>query len=228
MNRYCIFAARKGSKRIKNKNMVKINNKPIIFFPINQAKRSKIFKKIYITTDCNKIISYVKNLGVYSLFKRAKKYSGDNVQIPDVLKNFFDEAKNEKFNEDDIFVFIYSTNIFLKVEDIKIALKKFQTCNYDFLIGVQEFSVNPMKSLVINNKFLKPAFFNQYMKKSQDLKKYYFHPGSFFIFKPKVFKKKYFIFPKKTGYYLHKKNQYLDIDDHQDLNFAKKIFKIFF
>ena len=47
----CIICAKSNSKRVKNKNFVKINNKPIINFTIEAALKSKIFNKIYINTD---------------------------------------------------------------------------------------------------------------------------------------------------------------------------------
>ena len=36
-----IIPARKGSKRIKDKNLVKVLNKPLIFWTINFAKKLK-------------------------------------------------------------------------------------------------------------------------------------------------------------------------------------------
>ena len=36
-----IIPARKGSKRIKNKNLTKVFNKPLIFWTINYAKKFK-------------------------------------------------------------------------------------------------------------------------------------------------------------------------------------------
>ena len=51
-----IIPARKGSKRIKNKNLIKVMNKPLIFWAINFAKK---FKKtnfdLIVTSDCKKI-----------------------------------------------------------------------------------------------------------------------------------------------------------------------------
>ena len=38
----CIIPARKGSKGIKLKNLEKINNKPLIYYPIAAAKKSKV------------------------------------------------------------------------------------------------------------------------------------------------------------------------------------------
>ena len=58
----CIIAARSGSKRIPNKNILKINGKPMIAHTIYNAKNSNIFKNIYVTTDSLKIKKNIRVL----------------------------------------------------------------------------------------------------------------------------------------------------------------------
>ena len=41
MKNLIIIPARKGSKRIKNKNLYKVNKKPLIYWTINLAKKLK-------------------------------------------------------------------------------------------------------------------------------------------------------------------------------------------
>ena len=41
-----VILARKGSKRIPNKNIIDFNNKPLIAWTIEAAKKSKIFEDI--------------------------------------------------------------------------------------------------------------------------------------------------------------------------------------
>ena len=50
-----IIPARSGSKRIKNKNIINFHGKPIIFYSINTAIKSKLFDKIIVSTDSTKI-----------------------------------------------------------------------------------------------------------------------------------------------------------------------------
>ena len=50
-----VIPARAGSKRIKNKNIKKFFGKPIISYSISQALKSKIFDKIIVSTDSDKI-----------------------------------------------------------------------------------------------------------------------------------------------------------------------------
>jgi len=45
-NIVAMIPARSGSQRLKNKNLALIGNKPLIYYAINAAKKSKAFNKI--------------------------------------------------------------------------------------------------------------------------------------------------------------------------------------
>ena len=81
LNRLAIIPARGGSKRIKNKNLIDFNGRPIIKYTIDNANRSKLFDKIHVSTDSNKILNYLKKNKINTEFKRLKKYAGDNVGL---------------------------------------------------------------------------------------------------------------------------------------------------
>ena len=46
-----IIPARKSSKRLKNKNFKNFNGKPLIYWTIQKALKSKYIDKILVTTD---------------------------------------------------------------------------------------------------------------------------------------------------------------------------------
>ena len=66
-NKYRILAvtlARGGSKSIKNKNITKINGRPLIYYTIKEAKKSKLISRHLVSTDDKKIASVCRKLGV--------------------------------------------------------------------------------------------------------------------------------------------------------------------
>ena len=67
-----IIPARSGSKRIKNKNIKLFFGKPIITYVIKLLIKSKIFDKIIVSTDSNKIAKICAKSGAEILFKRPK------------------------------------------------------------------------------------------------------------------------------------------------------------
>ena len=46
-----VIPARSGSKSIKNKNLLKINNQTLISIAVKKAVKSKLFDKVIISTD---------------------------------------------------------------------------------------------------------------------------------------------------------------------------------
>ena len=52
----CSICARAGSKGLLKKNIKKFVNKPLIFYTINQAKKTNIFDKIVCSSDSLKIL----------------------------------------------------------------------------------------------------------------------------------------------------------------------------
>ena len=72
---YIAFIPAKGnSERLKNKNLFPIGKKKLIDFTLEAAIKSKIFDKIYLSTDSDKIISYVnQNYKNIIIDKRKKK-----------------------------------------------------------------------------------------------------------------------------------------------------------
>ena len=56
----CTICVRKGSKGLKNKNLIILNNKPLLSHALDQAKNVKIFDKIVVSTDSNQAIKLSK------------------------------------------------------------------------------------------------------------------------------------------------------------------------
>ena len=73
-----LIPARKGSERIKNKNIYNLNNKPLIAYTIRSAIKSKIFDRIIVSTDSLKYAKISKKYGAEVPFLRPKKFSKSN------------------------------------------------------------------------------------------------------------------------------------------------------
>ena len=75
MSFIALIPARSGSQRIKNKNLYKIKSKPLIYYTIKAAKKSKFINKIYVLTDSQKIKKVAESYGAEVPFLRPKKIS---------------------------------------------------------------------------------------------------------------------------------------------------------
>ena len=94
MNILCTICARKGSKGVKNKNITIINNKHLIYYTILQAKKSKIFDDIVLSTDSKKFQKIAKKYGLNSFFLRPKKLSTSNIPKIPVIRHALFKSEN--------------------------------------------------------------------------------------------------------------------------------------
>lgn len=118
----CIIPARGGSKGIKLKNLQKVNNKPLIYFPIKAALESRVCDKIIVSTDSIKIKNEALKFGAEVPFLRKKKFSRDFTTTEETLKNALIECEKFYGVKFDICVFLTCTNLFRKVSWIKDAV----------------------------------------------------------------------------------------------------------
>ena len=75
-----MIPARIGSKSFKKKNLILINNKPLINYVIDEAKKSNIFYKIVLNAD-HKIFKKIADKNKIQFYLRPKKLSGDKVNV---------------------------------------------------------------------------------------------------------------------------------------------------
>ena len=78
---YAIVPARSGSKGLPNKNILPLNNLPLISYSISFAKTIKYVDKIICSTDSKKYASISQSLGAEAPFLRSKEASQDNSKM---------------------------------------------------------------------------------------------------------------------------------------------------
>jgi CMP-N-acetylneuraminic acid synthetase len=85
MNRIvAVIPAKKKSNRLKNKNILPINGKPMFLYVASEIKKSKKIEEIIISSDCHKIkkISLENN---FKFIQRPKKLTYEIAEKQDVV-----------------------------------------------------------------------------------------------------------------------------------------------
>ena len=218
----CIIPARSGSKRIKNKNIKRFFGKPLIYYSIKLALKSKIFNQVIVSTDSKRIAKIATELGATVPYLRSKKNSNDRATINDVLKEVILKLRiKEKF----VFC-IYPTAPLLKVQDLKKGLKKINQ-RYDQIVAISEYASPIQRAFKkIGKSFVKYIDTKYKFYRSQDLEKTYFDTGTFAIYKTNTILKYKKIKSPKIGYVEIDKYSAIDINDDSDFKYAKLIFNL--
>jgi len=71
MDILAIIPARGGSKSVPKKNIKLLNGKPLIYYSIKAAQKSKMITDLVVTSDSEQILSISKKYGVNTI-KRPK------------------------------------------------------------------------------------------------------------------------------------------------------------
>lgn len=135
-----LITARGGSKEIPMKNIVEINNKPLIWYSINASLNSKV-DETWLSTDSKKIKKIALDCGS-KVIDRPDNISTGQSQSEEALLHF---ANNIDF---DIIVFIQPTSPFISSEYINQGLEKMN--QYDSVFTVTKEHWLPRWDLNIN------------------------------------------------------------------------------
>lgn len=219
-----IIPARGGSKGIKNKNLINFSNKPLLFWTINQAIRSKQVSDVYVSSDSKEILNYSKKLGAIPI-KRPKKISNNVSKSEDAILHFINSTKKKYKN----IIFLQATSPLRFTDDIDNSLKEFKQKKYDSLFSCST-SSDWFDVWKTNNKKGVVPLTIDYKKKPprQKIKeKYFLQNGSIYIFNKKKFLRYKNRLFGKIGVYVMEEWQSFQIDEKSQVKFMEILFKKF-
>ncbi len=219
---------RGGSKSVRNKNLKIINGKPLLYFTINQAVKSKIFDLVMVSTDSKKIYNYSKKYGAKAWFLRPKKLSTATAPKLLAIKHALNESEKKFKTKFDIIFNLHVTSPLRTTRDIKNALKQFLKDGNNQLISVSPSNRNPYFNMI--EKKGKKIFLVKKLSKNisrrQDAPKVYDMNASIYIWKRDFLLKTNKIINPKTSIYIMPKERSIDIDDKFDLDMVRNNIKL--
>ncbi|MBU1255442.1 acylneuraminate cytidylyltransferase family protein [Patescibacteria group bacterium] len=217
-----IIPARGGSKGIPNKNLKKIDGKPLIYYPIALAKSIKQIDRVIVSTEDKKIANIAKNLGAEIPFMRPKRLALNNTPTMPVLNYCLKRLEKLDNFIPDIIILLYATGPLISKKTLEMALSKFIRGNYLSLVPVVEDHGHYWKKAEID--YIK-MFYPKERKNRQQTENLLKETGGFYLFSNKVVKK-FSLYGQRVGYYIVPKIEDIDIDDLIDFNIAKLKLKL--
>jgi len=123
-----IIPARSGSKGIKDKNIRSFCGKPLIYYTIKEAKKSKFLDRIIVSTDSEKYADIAKKYGAEVPFLRPDELARDKSLIVDVVIDLLKNLEIRENYKPDYVVLLQPTSPLRTYMDIdkciKLALSK--------------------------------------------------------------------------------------------------------
>ena len=226
MKRLAIIPARSGSKRIPLKNIKDFCGKPIISYPITEAKKSNLFHTIHVSTDDQLISEICSQYDCKPEFLRPKYLADDATPIMPVLKFVTEEYLKADQKFDQVWLLMACSPL-IEAEDLIKASKVFDDNPLRPLLAVAEYPAPIEWAFTINPKNqLFPKYPGQFAIPSQKLDKTYFDAGVFAAFTLKeVINSSGAGSDQNFSGYILEKLKAIDIDTMEDWKLAENIYK---
>ena len=221
-----VIGLRSGSKSLKDKNIKILNGKPLFYYILKAAKKSKYINKIAISTDSKKYKKIVKEYGIDCLYDRPKKLSLDSSQEIFFIKDLLKKMEKHENYVPDIVVRLLATCPFQKTKDIDRCIRMVLNNQYDSSAIISKAKQHPEKALKIigkKRKYLTSYYGNNSIKVGSKLNRQQFREAYFranvLSCKKKVIDKYNSLTSRKPGFVLIPYQ--VDIDTLEDFKFAK-------
>jgi len=222
---FAIIPARGGSKRIKNKNIIKFFNKPIIGWTIselNRLKKKKVIDKIVVSSDNNKILNISKKFGADIFIKRSKKLSNDKSPFQLAIVDAIKKLISQNYNISEVIV-VFPSAVLIDANDINSALKFFKKNKDLFVMSISKYPHPPQRAYTkSNNNKLSLINKKNELKNTQNLPELYHDAGQFYVGNRKLWLSKK-VHSNSRGFLLSRLKS-VDLDTKEDLNLLKFLF----
>lgn len=220
-----VTLARGGSKGIKNKNITLLNSKPLIFYTIKEALKSKYLSDYIVSTDSKKISKIATRYKAKVPFLRPKNLAKDKSSSVVALQHAVEFMEKKNSTRYDYIIEIMCTNPLKNVFDIDACIKKIILNKADSVIAVNQLEDHHPARIkkIVNGKIRDFKVKEIPESRRQDLKpKAYIRSGSIYALKRDYLMNKNRRYGSKNSYaYILPNERVINIDDKYTLLVAK-------
>lgn len=223
MRKIAIITARSGSKGLPNKNILELNNKPLLAYSIEAAIQSNCFERIIVSTDSEEYGKISERYGAEVIY-RSKEASSDTASTYDALKEVFTKIDT---NGIDYFVLLQPTSPLRNANHIKEAIELYEE-NYGHISTLVSVTPAHKSSTLIKpiDESLSLEHFDlDYSNYTRQKLKEYEPNGAIFISKIDYYLEHKHFFGKNGIAYIMDKESSTDIDEQLDFEIAEMIIK---
>lgn len=215
-----VIPARGGSLRIPRKNLADFGGKPALQHVIQIVRESGVFESVAVSTENEEIADQALLSGA-EVIQRPLDLSDDFTPIQPVVEHAI-----RKMPETEFVCLILATAVLLRPERLKMAHNMLvKDPKLDYVIGVRRFESPPQRGIMLDEQgfisMQSPEFLNT---RSQDLEPLYQDAGQFSFGRRVAWLSGRPSFITRTRGIELPRSEAIDIDDFEDLNFARLLF----
>ena len=212
-----VIPARGNSKRIPNKNLLKVNNNHILKIIFQNLKKMSIFTHIVLSSDSDKIKRLAKKIGYDYVINRPKNLSKDNSPTNLAIKHSIDHLEKKiKFTH---VCCVYPMAILFTKKQFKNSMRILKK-NNEIVFPAIQYSHPIQRAFEIKKNFSIDFFLSKknISKQTQSFKKYFHDAGQFYIGSKDAWKKYH---SSKKKCIKISSNEAIDVDNFDDFKNLK-------
>jgi len=218
-----IIPARGGSKRIPQKNIRLFYGVPIIERTVRAAITSRLFSRVIVSTDDEKIAKLAKLAGADVPFLRDAKLSDDFTGTVEVIR----DCLNRIGDFSSIVTCIYPVTPLLDYRHIAESQEIVESSDFDYVFAAGKLQVNPSRSFLLSgDNSIHPVDIQGLAMRTQDLKQHYFDLGQFYTARAKVWNANTPILTDRSRAVVLNPWEAVDVDSESDWKLCELMFQI--
>ncbi len=228
-----VIPARGGSKRIRNKNIVKFMGKPLLGYSLEVARDAGIFDHIHVSTDSEEVAGVAKRFGYAPEFMRDGSIADDVTGVWAVVRWVVEQFR-ERGEEYDCVCLLSACMPLLELDDLRGGLNYYiELGGRHIVMSCCEYLSNPRRALSLGDggeiaPYDRDSF---YHARSQELGDYVMDTGAF------AFRSVAGLMGEREGEgkgeeekegmraFILEREKGVDINTERDLEFAKVLYR---
>ena len=221
MRNIAIIPARSGSKGLKDKNIKRLNGKPLMAYTIEAALQAGIFDCVHVSTDSEEYAQIARESGADVPFLREEALATDGAGTWDVLRWVLEQyaAAGQEF---DTITLLQPTSPLRDSGDIRRAFAIFREKEADSVISVCETEHSPEICNTLGENGSMQGFIDmKRVGRRQELPTYYRLNGAIYIQKKELLTTGKDLYGEKAYACVMSKEHSVDIDDKIDFMLAE-------
>jgi CMP-N,N'-diacetyllegionaminic acid synthase len=220
-----IIPARGGSKSLPWKNLKPLHNKPLIYYSILEARKSKFLSRIFVSTENGEIAQVAGSYGA-EIISRPLKLARDDTPMISVCQHALDYLKHVEHISLNILVILQPTSPLRTALDIDEAVEKFLNTDCDSVVSVCEVECPPHWMYTLEGDKLRPVVkCGDKISRRQDAPKTYRLNGAVYVTNDHLIIKQNRLLGEDTRAYIMPPERSVDIDSEFDFKIAETLLK---
>jgi N-acylneuraminate cytidylyltransferase len=220
-----VIPARGGSKRLKDKNILAFEGRPMIGHVLEAARASGVFDEIHVSTESERIRDVVRSLGFEVPFLRDASLADDTTPLMPVLRWVLQRFASAGRAFDDVCL-LMATAPLIEAADLSEAYRAYRASGGRSLLAVARYPV-PVEWAFdrAEDGTLVPCQPGMFAVRSQDLRPKYYDTGSIAFFPVSAVLSGAPPDDRSFVSYVLPPDKAVDIDDEDDLRLARALFR---